>query len=376
MRQFPLMVGNGILTLDTNGSVHDPAGNKVGDWTTEGHLIKIRRALGGSDLVDVEWAFNARNQLTIVQGGQLIFTMLNSTDGLPGFHLDGNQLVVDPDGDRDFTFTLACAWGLDGDGNLVMSVNGKESVIDGFIEDTKSRLRFQFDDKDTATFPNSLVFAGQWERVDTATHEIRLHFVLDDPKLEIAGKPLTLPAAVRVDPMRNHLALVYESRSNGTHRLQFMGSFEIRPDFTLNFRIDDVKDSGLRKSRIEVQTTFAFDVVRGNLQLFVGRERTAQSQVLEVGGALSAKLKNGQLDWTFAYRKATSGGQSSVTVATALSFVAKDQSILVKYSQNGTTRQLDVTAKFAASDFVAAGGLSIVNDAQGRAVRAFVGVSF
>jgi hypothetical protein len=187
---------------------------------------------------------------------------------------------------------------------------------------------------------------------------------------------MTLPAEVRVDPLRNHLALVYESKSSGTHRLQFMGSFEIRPDFTLSFRIDDVKDSGLRKSRIEVETNFAFDVVRGNLQLFVGRERTAQSQVLEVGGALSAKLKNGQLDWSFAYRKATSGGQSSVTVATALSFVSKNQSILIKYTQNGTQRQLDVSAKFTNDNFTAQGGLSIVNDPQGRSVKAFVGVSF
>ena len=376
MRQFPLMVGNGILTLDTNGSVHDSAANKLGDWTTEGNRIKIRNAGGGSDLVDVEWSFNDRNQLMLVQGGQTVFTIMSGTDGLPGFHLDKNRLVVDPDGDRDFTFTLDCLWGLNGDGNLVLSVDGKESVIDGFIEDTKSRLRFQFDDKDTSTFPNSLVFAGQWERVATATTAIHLHFVLEDPALEIAGTPMTLPTEVRVDPLRNHLALVYESKSSGTHRLQFMGSFEIRPDFTLSFRIDDVKDSGLRKSRIEVETSFAFDVVRGNLQLFVGRERTAQSQVLEVGGALSAKLKNGQLDWSFAYRKATSGGQSSVTVATALSFVSKNQSILIKYTQNGLQRQLDVTAKFTNDNFTAAGGLSIVNDPQGRSIKAFVGVSF
>lgn len=376
MRQFALKVGSAILTLDTNGSVHDTAANKVADWTTEGNQIKVRKAGGGADLVDVAWAFNDRNQLTIAQAGKVVFTMAGTTDGLPGFHLEKNRLVVDPDGDRDFTFPLDCRWGLNGDGNLVVAINGKESVLDGFIEDTKSRMRFQFDDKDASSFPNSLVFAGQWERVAKAESEIRLHFVLDDPALEIAAKPMNLPAAVRVDPQRNHLALVYQSKSGGEHRLQFMGSFEIRPDFTLSFRIDDVKEGGLRKSRIEVQTTFAFDVVRGNLQLYVGKERSDKAQVLEVGGTLSATLRKGQLDWNFAYRKATSGGKSNVTIATALSFVADNKRILVKYTQNGTSRQLDVTAKFTTDNFTASGGLTIANDAQGRQLKAFIGVSW
>lgn len=376
MRQFALKVGNAILTLDTDGSVHDTAANKVADWTTEGNKIKVRKAGGGADLVDVAWAFNDRNQLTIAQAGKVVFTLAGTTDGLPGFHLDKNRLVVDPDGDRDFSFPLDCLWGLNGDGNLVVSINGKESVLDGFIEDTKSRMRFQFDDKDASSFPNSLVFAGQWERVAQAESEIRLHFVLDDPALEIAAKPMNLPAAVRVDPQRNHLALVYQSKSGGEHRLQFMGSFEIRSDFTLSFRIDDVKEGGLRKSRIEVQTTFAFDVVRGNLQLYVGRERSDKAQVLEVGGTLSATLRKGQLDWSFAYRKATSGGKNNVTIATALSFVADDKRILVKYTQDGKTRQLDVTAKLTTENFTASGGLTIANDAQGRQLKAFIGVSW
>ena len=147
-------------------------------------------------------------------------------------------------------------------------------------------------------------------------------------------------------------------------------------DFTLSFRIDDVKEGGLRKSRIEVQTTFAFDVVRGNLQLYVGKERSDKAQVLEVGGTLSATLRKGQLDWNFAYRKATSGGKSNVTIATALSFVADNKRILVKYTQNGTTRQLDVTAKFTTDNFTASGGLTIANDAQGRQLKAFIGVSW
>lgn len=377
MRQFQLKVAGAMLSFDTDGNVFDSAANRVGDWTTEDNKIKLRRAGGGSELVDVAWAFNAANQFTIAQAGKVVMTLVNSTDGLPTYSIEKNQLVVDPDGDRDFSFRLACLFGMNADGNLVLSINGKESVLDGFLEDSKSRFRFQFDDREHETFPSSLVLAGRWERVAEATTELRLRFVLDDPALEIASKPLRLPAAVRVDPTRNHLALVYQSKSKGERRLQFQGSFEIRPDMTLSFRIDDVKDGGVRKSRIEVQTTFAFDTVRGNLQFFVGKERLPNAQALEIGGALRAELRGGVLDWTLAYRKTTAAGEpAKVTLATGLSFVNENGAIVIKYTQNGQSRKVDVTGRLTQADFAVSGGISIAQDPQGRSLRAFIGVSF
>ena len=158
--------------------------------------------------------------------------------------------------------------------------------------------------------PLSLVFSGQWERKTAGDDKsIRLHFVLDDPALEIKAKPLDLPAAVRVDPATNHLALLYKSRSNGPRQLQFLGSLQLRPDFTLVFKIDDVKDGGVRKSKIEVETTFDWDVAQGTMSLYVGRTKGPDAQVIEVGGTLQAQLKNdGTLSWTFDYRKSTAGG--------------------------------------------------------------------
>lgn len=381
MNKFTLKTDGGDLTLDTDGSVHDGAGNKIADWSTDdaNHVV-IKRAADAAgpatETLEVGWAFNDKNQLTLSQGGEPVFTIKASTEGVPTFSLEKNVLVVDPDGDRVFTFMLHCLYGLNGDGNLVVSIGGQESVLNGFIADLKSRCRFQFADADLSTFPNSLIFAGAWERVKAAESEVRLHFVLDNAALELKEQPLILPAVVRVDPARNHLAMVYK-KNNVERRLQFMGSMEIGANLTLTFRIDDVKESGLRSTKIEVETTFEFDVVQGRLLLHVGKEKTATSQVLEIGGSLSATLRNGKLDWEFAYRKATSGGQSTVKIATALTFSGDKTKFTVKFMRDGKERTMDVTAKFATAKTVVQGGV-LVSDggAGGRRIGAFVGVSW
>jgi len=379
MRQFPLKVGAVMLNFDTDGSVSDAAANTVGRWTTADNTIRVNRAGGGSEVVEaLDFAFNASNQLVIRQSGQPVFTLVSTPEGLPTYSVDAkNRLVVDPDGDRDFSFTLDCLWGLNADGNLVVSISGTESVLDGYLEDRNSRFRFSFDDKDMPTVPSRLVLAGSWQRDTQVSNEIRLRFVLDDPALEIAARPLKLPAAVKVDPQRNHLALVYQTKSKGERQLQFAGSLEIKPDCTLVFRIDDVKDGGVRKSRIEVQTSFAWRAGLGSLQFVVGKETGKGAQTLEVGGALSAKLKGGQLDWTFAYRKATSGnGTASVALATSLSFVTDKGKLFINYVQDGKTRQLDISGRIDTGEVVFGGGLQVKNDPSGRSVKGFIGVSF
>lgn len=379
MRQFSLKVAGGPLQFDTDGSVADSAARVTGHWTVnpKNNRIVYRPNDGDEVEVDVGWVFNADNQLVVTQAGKSVFTLVETTDGLPRYQLRKNQLVVDPDGDGDFEFTLACLFGLDGDGNLVVSINGKESVIDGYIEDSKSRLRFQFKDKSSGAFPNSLVLSGKWERIAAAADAVRLHFVLDDPALEIAAKPLNLPDAVRIDPRRNHLALVYQSKSHGERRLQFLGSLEIKPNFTLVFKIDDVKDGGVRKSTITVESTFEFDHFQGKVAFFVGKTRTPTSQKLEVSGALSMKVRDQfTLDLSFDYVSSTAGGKTTVALATAVRFEAKGTQIVLSYQQQGQRRQLDVTAKLQKTDFDVSGGVTIANDPQGRTLKAFVGVAF
>jgi hypothetical protein len=381
MRQFPLLVDGLVCNFDTDGRVLDTVENVIGSWsTTEGNLIRVTKAEGGTTDLAVDWVFNAANQLTIGIGGNVLFTVANTVDGLPRFSLDGNTLVVDPDGDSDFKFRLECLYGMEPDGNLVVSINGKESVLDGFVEDSKSRFRFQFFDKTLPSFPNSLVFTGQWERKEftqSDKEQILLHFKLATPA-EIAGKPLDLPAAVKVDPQRNHFALVYQSASHGERRLQFQGSMEIKKGWKLLFRIEDVQDGTVRKSVIEVEANFEWERGQGALTLIVGRTRTPTSQTIEIGGTLAVTLgQTGQLTWNFAYRKSTSGGAPAVTtIATSLTFVFKNGEIFIEYKQDGQKREFKVTGKLVTSDFTLVGGVEIKQDPQGRSLKAFIGISF
>jgi hypothetical protein len=376
MKRIPVQVNATTWYLITDGSVADSTqANRVGRWTTndETHVV-ITPDSGEETVVEVAWRFNERNQLTLSQGDTELIVFAGP-DAHPSFYLAKNVLQVDPDGDGDFEFPLACVWGLNPDGSLQVSIRGVESKIDGFVEDGHSRLRYRFYDKDTEVFANSLVFSGRWERTGDK-NKLQLRFRLDDQDLEHPDLPLVLPGDVRVDPKRNHLLFTYHSASYGTRQLQFQGSLQLRPDWTLSFSIKDFTDAstGVRKSRIDVATTFQWDRVEGGLELFVGKTATPTGQKLEIGGRLQAKIGTKGLDWTFAYLKDTTGAKPVITVATAAKFVWKDGEVWLSYERSGVVTKAQVTAKLVKENFTLEGGVAIENDPQGRRLAGFLGV--
>jgi hypothetical protein len=388
VKQFALKDGNQTYNCDTDGRVSDSA-NVIGTWTTFKNQIRIVKQAGGKVDVPVEWRFNALNQLVIRQGGSDVFTVVNSLDGLARYRLVDNVLSVDPDGDDNFSFTLDCVWGMSRDGNVQVSIGGVASTLDGFIEDSQSRLQFQFYDKALPNFPSALVFSGQWERMKKQADatwrpikageddpEIRMHFALTKPALEDPAAPLILPASLKVDPTRNHLVLTYTSPSYGSRRLEFMGSVEITQNFTLKFRIANEKDPKGSKTRIDVETTFEWSRGQGTVVLHVGRQKSATSQMLEVAGSVQARLQNGTLTWTFAYQNSTAGGVSTITFATALRFTYDRGDIFIEYSQAGQKKRLKVSGSIVENDFRIDGGIEIENFPGGRRIGAFIGVSW
>lgn len=379
MSSFDLKVGAKTLKLDTDGHVFDGE-NLIGGWSTgTGNKILLTYADAGAEAVDVTWAFNKKNQLEISQAGKVIITLAATQAGIPTFSLENNVLRVDPDGDMMFTFMLNCLYGLDEKGNLIVSINGQSSVIDGYLSDTQSRFNFQFVDGDMKLYPSSLIFSGSWKRVESEDKKVILSFVLADPSLQMGGKALVLPTEVKVDPKKNHLAMVYSK--NGKERsLQFAGTLDLGKDLTLRFRIADVKSAGLRSTQIEIATTFLFDKVEGTLKLAVGKITNAadKSQVLEIGGNVSATFKGGKVDWEFSYRKATSGtGVNTVKLATVLAFEGDQTKFMVKYTRDGKNYSLEVTAQYSTATFVATGGVKVEKGGDaGKQVSAFIGISW
>lgn len=379
MQTFSLPINGLQCRFDTDGVVSKPDGHEFGKWTTVDNALSVKPAAGGDALkIPVDWAFNGNNQLTVGKGGTELMAFAASTDGLPRLQLRNNVLFVDPDGDGDFSFQLACKFGLNAaNGNLVVSISGKESEIDGYLADTQSRFRFEFPDKSfPAGVPNAFVLAGTWEPAGKKD-EIRLHFVPKGADLEIANKPLTLPGQLKVDPRRNHLELFYQSNSFGAKRLQFAGSLEIKKGWKLVFRIDNASDGSLKSTTIEVESTFEWDGGQGALVLKVGKAKSSTAQQITVGGRLQATFDSGtSLRWDFDYINSKTGSKSTTNLATALQFVSKNAEVFIEYRKDGETVSKKITGKLVQDDFVLSGGIEVVNDPNGRRVGAFLGVSW
>jgi hypothetical protein len=380
MKKFALESGGNILYCGTDGSVADAA-HVIGKWTTTNdNKIRITANTGTSTEIKVDWSFNNSNQLSIAQNGKEVIR-LTGTDISPRYSLAKNILQVDPDGDMDFTFPLNCTWGLTDTAKLKVTINGTVSEVDGYLEDNKSRFRFWFYDKERPIAPSNLIFDGKWESVDkvgkavvTVTDQVRLHYVLDDLSLEDTKAPLILPGNAKVDPKRNHLYFTYNYATHGTRTLNFEGSLQIKSNWTLSFAIRDTQGGGVRKSRIEVATTFDWDRGSGTIQLYVGNTKSAGGQKLEIGGTIKAKIGATGINMAFDYLKDTAGGVQTITLAASVTFESKNGAIVVSYTIAGKNWKLDITAKLVKEDFVLVGGVAISNDTQGRRLGGFVGI--
>jgi hypothetical protein len=377
MKKLPLQSGGEMFLLSTNGTLANTV-TTIGRWSTNAdNDIQLIPDTGPATTVKVTWRFNESNQLCAFQGTTKVFT-LSGNDVAPRYRLEKNVLMVDPDGDADFEFPLQCVWGFTAEGNLQVTIGDQESVLDGFIEDSRSRLRFRFLDMERPIATSSLVFSGEWERLTKTAEDkekIVLHFRLEDPRLEDKDAPLNLPGEVKVDPLRNHLVFNYQSPNFGLRKIEFHGSLQIKQNFTLVFTIQDSKDAvtGVRKSRIEVATTFDFEKFQGGLQLHVAHTK---GQTLEIGGTLSAKIGPAGLKLDFAYLKDVSGAKPVVALAVGATFNFENGAIMISYKQAGRSFEFDVTAKLVTEDFVVSGGVTIKNDPTGRRLGGFIGIRF
>lgn len=382
MQTFVLPFDGANYTFDTDGLVFDSSNDVFGKWTTTSdNKIKVAKVAGGNVEVGVVWAFNALNQLTISSGNNLLVALRNSPGNSPRFSLDKNVLVVDPDGDMDFKFPLQCKFGITPAGNLLIAFTGATttSELDGFLSDSQSRFRFEFKDKGSPGVANALVLSGEWVQEKSA-NEIRMQFKLTDATQSLDGKPLSLPAALTVDPDRNSLQLVYE-KNGKERRIQFLGSLQIREGWKLEFTVNHVTGSGTKTLLVTVETTWEWDAVQGGAKLYVGKKTTANKQEITVGGSFRhTMLKTGTtIGLDFEYTKSTAaGGNAVMTVAASVEFEYKNAQLIVKFKKDtaSKTQTLEITGKLQKDDFVMNGGILIANEPSGKRVGVFLGIKF
>lgn len=381
MQTFALPIDGAQCTFDTDGVVTDSSNHVLGKWTTTAdNKIKVTKTVGGTVELAVDWGFNASNQLTISSGGMPLVALRNSPGNSPRFSLEKNVLVVDPDGDQDFRFQLQCKFGITPTGNLLIAFKGTAAnELDGFLSDVRSRFRFEFKDKESPGVANALVLSGEWLQDTKSANEIRMKFKLPDAAQSIDGKPLPLPAALKVNQDKNNLQLVYEK--NGLERsIQFLGSVQIRKGWQLAFTVNYESNGASKKLLVTVDTTWDWDAAQGGAKLYVGKKKTASSQEIIVGGSFKhTMVKTGTtIGLDFEYAKSTAGGTSAVSIAASVEFESKDSKIFVKFKKDtaSNTQSLEITGKLQKDDFVLSGGILITNEPKGKRIGVFLGITF
>jgi hypothetical protein len=209
-----------------------------------------------------------------------------------------------------------------------------------------------------------------------------LLFELADPALQLADKPLLMPAAATVDKKTNHLLVTYRSKQ-GTKELRFSGRLEIGRDTKLVFVIENVHTPELKRTSIEVDATFGWAKGQVGLVFYVGRveSKPDDSQVLEIRGDLRATIgTNKKVTWTFAYQKASGAGKPTlVKLATALEVQTDKGRFTLIYERDGVRQRFEITAQMSTARFDVGGGIAIVDEKgkpEARQITAFIGVSW
>jgi len=384
MATFTLKDGSDTLTLDDAGAVAR-AGAPIGRWTVNaGNQIVINKTAGTPSTIAVGWAFDGNNHLTVSQGGTKAFDFNADGPTLPGFRTDSAVLFVKPNSDQPFEFALRPTWDLSATHDLQMTVNGTTSVIDGVISDRASAFRFRFVDKLDVLETFTLLFKGEWLNEPTGDDPGAVVFSYDIAP-EDAAHPATkgtfkLPNKLVIDNDFNVLAYTYQ-KGGRTRSVQLVGQFTL-DHLELSYAIE-------RKTAAEGSSTtlkFAVDVTgatsSGNVTFALKKTTNGAvtATTLTMGGAYTARFRNGVLTLGFAFSQQTATGmpaareltfqgslvhKGGTTFEWALSVVGGSTTISVAADQ---IRLGPVTAQSAVK--------ITMQNGQVQAVQALLGVSF
>ena len=138
------------LTKNADNFVIDPLGKVTinnapgGSWKTDqSNKIVVTKNDNTTVSFDVVWEFNTDNQLVVSAAGKK-FNFSEVPGNVPRYETRNAVLVVRPNKNQPFTFELRGDWSLSPTHDLTVTINGKASTIDGFINDPRSRFMFHF----------------------------------------------------------------------------------------------------------------------------------------------------------------------------------------------------------------------------------------
>lgn len=344
MNTFQLTSGSTAYEFDLTGNV-SANGERVGSWTTNASNQIVATLTAGPTIpFHVTWLFNDQNQLTIELQSATIFNF--ATAGLRNsFTTRNTTLIVTPDWLGSFCFTLNGDWDMTPDHNLLFTVNGIASTLDGFVSDPIGRFIFHFADKANVLETNVLGFAGYWQSKVDASGTPLLDFFYQTPS---GQKVFELPKAVAINRSSNQLTYTY-TKDSKTLSIDFQGMLMIGSNFEISYVVQPQTSSG--GAEMVSSTTLGFNAtltdpnLHGDLQLTVTKpDGTASSSTLTIGGQCQGVLGKTNLQVGFTYTQTFTGAGNQITRTAAFNGTLAFQGGQVQwtFSETGTTITLAV----------------------------------
>jgi hypothetical protein len=334
------------LTKGTDTFVLDPLGTVTinnapgGKWKTDQtNKIVVTKPDNTTVSLDVTWEFNPDNQLVVSAAGKK-FNFSEIPANIPRYEARDAVLVVTPNKNQPFFFELRGDWSLSEDHDLTITINGKASTIDGFINDPRSRFMFHFSNKKSLLQSSVIGFVGAWSEFVDPAGQPRLKFVY-----KRAGQTdgeFVLPKGITIDKSMNQLMYEYDKDGN-KRRIQLVGTLMVSDDFTIRYGLDR-QTSGDQQQ--VASTTFTFNAsfkknnFTGDLDLAIKKDDgTLGSTTISISGKFTAVIGSASLvaGFTFEQNRAGNKTRSTFGFAGKIQFNGNKGSIEWAFTTDNTT---------------------------------------
>jgi hypothetical protein len=342
MSYFQLTSNGLTYNFDSGGGV-SLDGGVAGTWTTNAvNQIVVTLADESVITFEVSWAFNAKNQLTIIQSNGTEVFNFSSGGVYNSFTTRDSTLLVKPDRSGVFTFPLQGDWAMTPDHDLTFTINGVASTLDGFVSDPIGRFIFHFANLDNVLETNVLGFVGFWgSRIDAVGTPL-LDFVYQTAGQTAGGEKIFgLPEALAINRSSNQLTYAY-TKGNKSLSIDFQGTLMIGPDFEIAYVVQpQVSSSGeemVSSSTLTFSSTLAQPNLHGDLELAVG------PSTFEIGGQYQGVLGKAGLQVGFTFTQTFGGADNQITRTAAFSgaLAFNDGQVQWTFSATGTSIDLAV----------------------------------
>ncbi len=347
MAGFSLTKGTDTFDFDIAGPVNK-GGSRIGVWSTDkNNNIVVTKDAGGQDSHTVTWQFNQDNQLTIASGGKPVFNF-NGTAGVRPVYFTVNAVLkVKPNQNNVFTFDLHGEWDLDNDTHdLTLTINGVTSVLDGFIQDPRSRFMYHFFNKQNLMQESILGFVGEWQlKNDDGVPKMNFNYQREAGTTDT----FSLPKGIVVNRSINQFMYQYD-KQNHTFGIQFVGMLQVGDDLQLTYSIDrQVSQQGQQQV---AATTFTIGLVlnkknvSGDIEFFIKKTGgTIGTTTIGISGNWTAKLGANQLTVGFTFAQVR--GPNVVTTTLGLNATLKLASggqVVLAIAKNSTQTTISISA--------------------------------